>query len=228
MFHPSSDRWSRLIYLSAVNIQKSLLLARISTQNYRETAARCKCSATARSLHTTAPLRPAEPRCGVSELHAHGVRTAGRRAVRCRLESSRSSSSSSSHNSKVPQFPTWEPVAESQLPPPTKVSLDLVDKLERLALVDFGNQEGIVCLEKAIRFADQLHVVDTDGVEPMDSVLEDRALYLREDTVTEGDRAEELLQLSKNTVEDYFVAPPGNIPLPKREERSAMLKHADF
>lgn len=57
---------------------------------------------------------------------------------------------------------------------PTKVSPDLVDKLERLALVDFGSKEGVDCLEKAIRFADQLHVVNTDGVEPMDSVLEDR------------------------------------------------------
>lgn len=54
------------------------------------------------------------------------------------------------------------------------MSPDLVDRLERLALVDFRNQEGVARLEKAIRFADQLHVVDTEGVEPMDSVLEDR------------------------------------------------------
>lgn len=40
--------------------------------------------------------------------------------------------------------------------------------------MDFRNQEGLACLEKAIRFADQLHVVDTDGVDPMDSVLEER------------------------------------------------------
>lgn len=55
-----------------------------------------------------------------------------------------------------------------------KISADLVDKLERLALVDFRTKQGLECLEKAIRFADQLHVVDTSGVEPMDSVLEDR------------------------------------------------------
>lgn len=90
-----------------------------------------------------------------------------------------------------------------------------------------------------------------------------RALYLRNDTVTEGDCGEELLQLSKNTVEEYFVAPPGtknlnsfqyncvlfisclvvscedlltyvcfittgNIPLPKREERAALLKHSEY
>ncbi|XP_029961630.1 glutamyl-tRNA(Gln) amidotransferase subunit C, mitochondrial [Salarias fasciatus] len=136
--------------------------------------------------------------------------------------------SSPPHNPKVPQVPTWEPVPEDQLPPPTQVPADLVDKLERLALVDFRTKQGLDCLEKAIRFADQLHVVDTTEVEPMDSVLEDRALYLRNDAVMEGDCAEKLLQLSKNTVEEYFVAPPGNIPLPKREERTAILKHSEF
>ncbi|KAI4820485.1 hypothetical protein KUCAC02_028462 [Chaenocephalus aceratus] len=86
---------------------------------------------------------------------------------------------------------------------------DLVNQLERLALVDFRTKQGLACLEEAIRFADQLHAVDTSGVEPMDSVLEDRSLNLREDAVTEGDCAEELLQLSIHTVEEYFVAPPG-------------------
>ncbi|CAG5923026.1 unnamed protein product [Menidia menidia] len=135
---------------------------------------------------------------------------------------------SQTHNPKVPESPTWEPVPEDQLPPPTKIPADLVDKLERLALVDFRTKQGLDCLEKAIRFADQLHVVDTSGVEPMDSVLEDRALYLRGDAPMEGNCAEELLQLSKNTVEEYFVAPPGNIPFPKREERAAILKHSEF
>lgn len=55
-----------------------------------------------------------------------------------------------------------------------QIPADLVDKLERLALVDFRTKQGLQCLQKAIRFADQLHVVDTSGVEPMDSVLEDR------------------------------------------------------
>ncbi|XP_070690234.1 glutamyl-tRNA(Gln) amidotransferase subunit C, mitochondrial [Pempheris klunzingeri] len=136
--------------------------------------------------------------------------------------------SSQPHNPKIPAAPTWEPVPEEQLPPPAQISADLVDKLERLALVDFRTKQGLDCLEKAIRIADQLHVVDTSGIEPMDTVLEDRALNLRDDAVKEGDSAEELLQLSRNTVEEYFVAPPGNIPLPKREERAAMLKHSDI
>ncbi|XP_075955332.1 glutamyl-tRNA(Gln) amidotransferase subunit C, mitochondrial isoform X1 [Anarhichas minor] len=132
------------------------------------------------------------------------------------------------HHSKVPEVATWELIPEDQLPPPAHIPADLVDKLERLALVDFRTKQGLACLEKAIRFADQLHVLDTSGVEPMDSVLEDRALQLRDDVVMEGDCAEELLHLSKNTVEEYFVAPPGNIPLPKREERAAMLKHSEL
>ncbi|XP_022611410.1 glutamyl-tRNA(Gln) amidotransferase subunit C, mitochondrial [Seriola dumerili] len=136
--------------------------------------------------------------------------------------------SSQPHNPKVPEVATWEPVPDDRLPPPAQIPADLVDKLERLALVDFRTKQGLACLEKAIRFADQLHVVDTSGTEPMDSVLEDRALYLRGDAVMEGDCAEELLQLSKNTVEEYFVAPPGNIPLPKREERTAILKHSEL
>nr|XP_003226053.1 PREDICTED: glutamyl-tRNA(Gln) amidotransferase subunit C, mitochondrial [Anolis carolinensis] len=100
-----------------------------------------------------------------------------------------------------------------------RVTLALLDHLERLALVDFRDQEGVQRLEKAIEFAEQLNVVDTKGVQPMDSVLEDRCLYLQDDSVTEGSCAEELLKKAKQTVEEYFVAPPGNIPLPKMEDR---------
>ncbi|XP_060763877.1 glutamyl-tRNA(Gln) amidotransferase subunit C, mitochondrial [Neoarius graeffei] len=192
---------------------------------FRNTAQERKfATCTLRWLNQSALPRPSHPRCVLAALPTQGASYSGRKAKWCRWMSS----SHSGFISKVPQFPTWEPVAEDQLPPLTEVSLDLVDKLERLALVDFGSQEGVECLEKAIRFADQLHVVDTEGVEPMDSVLEDRALYLREDTVTEGNCAEELLQLSRSTEEEYFVAPPGNIPLPKREERTAMLKHSEL
>ncbi|KAM4649432.1 glutamyl-tRNA(Gln) amidotransferase subunit C, mitochondrial [Amazona ochrocephala] len=105
-----------------------------------------------------------------------------------------------------------------------KVTVDVLDHLEHLALVDFRNSEGVERLQKAIQFADQLHEVNTDGVEPMDSVLEDRCLYLREDDVTEGDCTKELLKNAREKVEEYFVAPPGNIPLPKLEEQETYLQ----
>ncbi|KAF6277890.1 glutamyl-tRNA amidotransferase subunit C [Rhinolophus ferrumequinum] len=90
-----------------------------------------------------------------------------------------------------------------------RITAEVIEHLERLALVDFGNQEAVARLEKAIAFADRLHAVDTDGVAPMESVLEDRCLYLRPDNVVEGNCAEEVLQNSHRVVEEYFVAPPG-------------------
>ncbi|XP_051888045.1 glutamyl-tRNA(Gln) amidotransferase subunit C, mitochondrial [Pristis pectinata] len=118
--------------------------------------------------------------------------------------------------SKVPKNPTWKPDEYSQ---PPEVSMEMIDHLERLALVDFRNQEGVRRLASAIQFANQLHGVDTEGAEPMDSVLEDRPLYLRADEVTDGYCVEAVLSNARHVVEEYFVAPPGNIPLPRKEER---------
>ncbi|XP_025893223.1 glutamyl-tRNA(Gln) amidotransferase subunit C, mitochondrial [Nothoprocta perdicaria] len=106
------------------------------------------------------------------------------------------------------------PQEQEQEPVPAAV----LEHLERLALVDVRDAEGARRLRAAVRFAQQLHRVDTEGVEPMDSVLEDRCLYLREDDVTEGNCAKELLKNAREKVEEYFVAPPGNIPLPKLGE----------
>jgi len=50
----------------------------------------------------------------------------------------------------------------------------MINHLERLALVEFGNKQGIERLATAIQFADTLLHVDTSDVEPMTSVLEDR------------------------------------------------------
>nr|XP_012420820.1 PREDICTED: glutamyl-tRNA(Gln) amidotransferase subunit C, mitochondrial-like [Odobenus rosmarus divergens] len=100
-----------------------------------------------------------------------------------------------------------------------RVTAEVIEHLERLALVDFGSQEAVARLEKAIAFADRLRAVDMDGVEPMESVLEDRCLYLRSDNVVEGNCAEELLQNAHRVVEEYFVAPPGNISLPKQDDQ---------
>ncbi|XP_004636310.1 glutamyl-tRNA(Gln) amidotransferase subunit C, mitochondrial isoform X1 [Octodon degus] len=102
-----------------------------------------------------------------------------------------------------------------------RITVEVIEHLERLALVDFGSREAVARLEKAIAFADRLREVDTDGVEPMESVLEDRCLYLRSDNVAEGNCAEELLQNSRQVVEEYFVAPPGNISLPKLGEQES-------
>ncbi|NXC45911.1 GATC amidotransferase, partial [Penelope pileata] len=106
------------------------------------------------------------------------------------------------------------------------VTVEVLDRLELLALVDFRDAEGVERLRRAVRFAERLREVNTEGVEPMASVLEDRCLYLREDDVTEGNCTKELLRNAREKVEEYFVAPPGNIPLPTLEERDTVLKGA--
>lgn len=55
-----------------------------------------------------------------------------------------------------------------------RLTPEVIAHLERLALVDFGSHEAVARLEKAVAFADRLRAVDTDGVQPMESVLEDR------------------------------------------------------
>ncbi|XP_039627712.1 glutamyl-tRNA(Gln) amidotransferase subunit C, mitochondrial isoform X2 [Polypterus senegalus] len=159
-------------------------------------------------------LRPKNPRQGIG----NGRRMEGLRNVHVDHKLNRAACTTHSY-SKVPPIPAWKPVGETPLSLVYSVSPDLVDRMERLALVDFGNHEGVVRLQCAITFAEQLHVVDTEGVEPMDSVLEDMQLYLRVDRVIEGNCAEVLLSLPTKIVEEFYVAPPGNIPLPQREER---------
>uniref|UniRef100_A0A8B9VBQ0 Uncharacterized protein n=1 Tax=Anas zonorhyncha TaxID=75864 RepID=A0A8B9VBQ0_9AVES len=80
------------------------------------------------------------------------------------------------------------------------VSLEVLRHLERLALVDFRDREGVERLRGAVQFAQLLRQVNTEGVEPMDSVLED--------------------SWSHTTL--CFLS--GNIPLPKLEEQETFLQ----
>ncbi|RZC41172.1 KTI12 -like protein [Asbolus verrucosus] len=117
----------------------------------------------------------------------------------------------------VPQNPVKPKIDPNKLPPKTKIDADTIALLERLSLVDCANRQGIETLEEAIAFADQIQQVDTTNVEPLVTVLEDRPLRVREDSVTEGNCREDILKNAAVTEEEYFVAPPGNIPLEARD-----------
>lgn len=94
-----------------------------------------------------------------------------------------------------------------------KIDEKTIIKLERISLVDFGNAGGIKRLEAAIKFAQKLKEVPLDSsVKPMYSVLEREKLELREDKVTEGNCRDKILKNAKILEDEYFVAPPGNIP----------------
>lgn len=73
----------------------------------------------------------------------------------------------------VPKKPTPSKIDLSKLPPRTKIDASTIALLERLSLVDCENKQGIETLEEAIAFADQILQVNTEGVEPLVTVLED-------------------------------------------------------
>ncbi|KAF5288461.1 hypothetical protein FQR65_LT02113 [Abscondita terminalis] len=123
----------------------------------------------------------------------------------------------------VPLKPIPSKIDQTKLPPRTKIDANTIAHLERLSLVDCANKKGIETLEDAIAFADQILQVDTKGIEPLITPLEDRPLQIREDEVAEGNCLKEVLS-NANVIEDgYFVAPPGNIPLEPRDN----LLHED-
>ena len=127
-------------------------------------------------------------------------------------------------NRNIPTVPVV-PAHLEKKPTTEKIKIDdrTIEHLERLALVDFGHLETVRQLEEAIEFVSALQNVNVEGVEPMTSVLEDETLRLREDTVVEGHCRKEILSNAKKIEEDYFVAPPGNIPL-KVQENKYQLK----
>lgn len=120
--------------------------------------------------------------------------------------------------SLVPKKAVKSKIDLNKLPPKTKIDSKTIALLERLSLVDCANRKGIETLEKAIEFADQIQQVETKDIYPLVTVLEDKPLRVREDKITEGNCREEILKNASLTEEEYFVAPPGNIPLEARDD----------
>lgn len=80
-------------------------------------------------------------------------------------------------------------------------------------MVDFANVRGIERLEEAIDLAQSIVDVDTNGVAPLYSILEEETLYLRPDIPEPPNNRKDLLKMASVTEEDYYVAPQGNVPL---------------
>ena len=88
-----------------------------------------------------------------------------------------------------------------------------IEHLERISLVDFASVEGIQRLEEAVKLAEIVRQVDTSGVQPLYSILEDESLRLRDDLAEPPDNRDQLMELAVCSEEDYYVAPQGNVPL---------------
>jgi len=116
-------------------------------------------------------------------------------------------------NSKVPTKPYIVNIKSKHSAELSKIDTVAINHLERLSLVNFGNLKGVEILQSSVKFAEQLLGRDTTGIKPLTSVLEYRALSLRKDEVKDGNCRKSIMVNAKVTEEEYFVAPPGNIPV---------------
>jgi aspartyl-tRNA(Asn)/glutamyl-tRNA(Gln) amidotransferase subunit C len=89
------------------------------------------------------------------------------------------------------------------------IDIDTVRKVSRLARLATPPErlEPLTHeLNGLLKWIEQLAEVDTDGVEPMTSVV-DRALPLRDDVVTEGGDARRVTSNAPKTIDGFFVVP---------------------
>lgn len=89
------------------------------------------------------------------------------------------------------------------------VDADTVRKIGRLARIkiaeeDVGALEGE--LNTILGFVEQLNEVDVDGVEPMNSVMP-MTLRLRDDAVTAGGHADEIVANAPLSEDNFFMVP---------------------
>ena len=89
------------------------------------------------------------------------------------------------------------------------VDLDTVKRVARLARIaiddeDAGRMAGE--LNVILGFVEQLNEVDVTGVEPMTSVIP-IAMKKRQDSVTDGGKAEAIVANAPATAENFFLVP---------------------
>jgi len=81
-----------------------------------------------------------------------------------------------------------------------------VARLARIAVSEDDAQRMTGELNAILGFVEQLNEVDVSGVEPMTSVTP-MAMKKRQDVVTDGDKAADIIANAPATEEDFFLVP---------------------
>ena len=81
-----------------------------------------------------------------------------------------------------------------------------IAKLARIAMSDEEIERLAPELNNILGWIEQLREVDTDGVEPLTAVI-DQKLRLRDDVVTEGDIRDEILANAPEAQHGFFAVP---------------------
>ena len=81
-----------------------------------------------------------------------------------------------------------------------------IAKLARLAMSDAEVEAMVPELNNILSWVEQLGEVNTDGIEPLTAVI-DNKLRLRDDAVTVGDQRDEVLKNAPNAQHGFFAVP---------------------
>jgi aspartyl-tRNA(Asn)/glutamyl-tRNA(Gln) amidotransferase subunit C len=81
-----------------------------------------------------------------------------------------------------------------------------IAKLARIAMSDAEIERLAPELNNILGWVEQLAEVDTDGVEPLTAVI-DQKLRLRDDVVTEGNIRDEILANAPDAQHGFFAVP---------------------
>jgi aspartyl-tRNA(Asn)/glutamyl-tRNA(Gln) amidotransferase subunit C len=89
------------------------------------------------------------------------------------------------------------------------VDVDTVKRIARLARIAVTEEEARSLqgeLSAILRWVEQLGELDVDGVPPMTSVVAMK-IKTRSDTVTDGNRVDDIIGNAPETEDNYFVVP---------------------
>lgn len=89
------------------------------------------------------------------------------------------------------------------------VDIDTVRRIARLARIRVEDEQAqslVGELNNILAWVEQLGELDTDGVPPMTSVVEQK-LHLREDRVTDGGQPDEIVANAPESAQGFFVVP---------------------
>ena len=88
-----------------------------------------------------------------------------------------------------------------------KDSVKRLATLSRLRIPEENMDEMVGEITKIIGWGEQLSDVNTDGIVPMNSVVEDMTLPERKDVVTDGNIRDQILANAPETMDGYFLVP---------------------
>jgi aspartyl-tRNA(Asn)/glutamyl-tRNA(Gln) amidotransferase subunit C len=89
------------------------------------------------------------------------------------------------------------------------VDKDTVRRIAKLARLAVGEDRVAPMVDELngiFRWVEQLNEVNVEGIAPLTSVVEQR-LKMRDDVITDGDQASELMANAPEGVDHFFVVP---------------------